>query len=492
MDTIFPSYPQATQAGSSRALVFLCLTSLLERIGYYSSRMAQVLLMTSLLAMSPPEASIIYSLKISLEYMVQACSAYISDRMYAWTGMSDAGLWLEAAGSLMLMLCTVLPANAGTDLLRTVFLAGLALSVTGSALFKPNLVALTALTATEKKRAPLKRLTWLYAAANGGALIGIMLVSISQAARSEPNNFFLPLTISFIATTAAALLFRLQKNRALGHVQYRQWQQNDDEEQPPYLPAEQSKWKALQPAGILLVVVSLLLYLPTNAIPNKIPFVLFLPLIFPLMQLAARGTGHEDRQRIWRLLSLMVIAFLYWIIVEYSNSFYPYSVTPAAMQAAGTVVAAVLCIVAASAFSGKIALRPFAMIGTGFLLQAIIYCIVFAMLPLSGQPGYHMLLITMLIGSLAEVLFSPVMLYIAYRIGPERYPASSMFYSTLGTGCAGSVAYFLPSLSQGDTMPVLFGYRPHAPGELALICGVVIAGISLLVWLTGSRLKKWM
>src|SRR5262249_51527932 len=139
VDSTVATSPQSrTILGQPRGLATLFLTEMWERFTYYGMRAILILFMTAAvmdggLGISDKTASSIYGLYLACTYLLSLLGGWIADRLI---GAQRAVL----SGGVFIMTGNAMLASGSTQ----IFFLGLAVTVFGVGLLKPNISAIVA------------------------------------------------------------------------------------------------------------------------------------------------------------------------------------------------------------------------------------------------------------------------------------------------------------------------------------------------------------
>jgi POT family proton-dependent oligopeptide transporter len=485
--------------GHPRGLATLFMTEFFERFTYYGLRTMLVLFLAASTTAANPgygidneTAGAVYALFAGCAYLVTVPGGWIADQLVGQRNAVFAGGIFIAIGNFI---CAI-PATPA------VFYGGLAVTVLGIGLLKPNV---SSVVGSLYEGQPGSRRDAGFSIFYMGINLGAALGPIIAGGLGEDINWRLGFGICGFAMLIGLLQFKMTE-RYLGASGL-----------PPDLPAAQKRktWMLVAGAGVLAVIGGMVLFLGDSVPSEKsLAHGLFvaevaLAVAFFGYVLLFGGLDSQEKKRIGVIIIFFLCAALFWggfeqqattfniFALDYTDrSFlghlYHEGVHPAAYYQAINPI----CIILFAPFFAWIWVSlgvrnldpsaPFKM-GLGLILLGFGFLIMMwaAQMVVSsgGKVGPVWLLMAYLVHTFGELCLSPVGLSNVTKLSPPRFVSRMMGTWFLGAAIGNTVA----GLVGGHTSSLTQQELPAAFWTMTLIGG----GAGVFILLISRALRGW-
>lgn len=309
----------ATKSGHPRGLYVLFVTEMWERFSYYGMRAIFVLFLTKALLYTDKDASNIYGSYTGLVYLTPLIGGYISDRYWGNRRSIFAGGLLMAIGQFLMFFS----GNAlGTDLSKTMMLAGLTFLIIGNGFFKPNISTMVGQLYPKGDSRIDGAFTIFYMGINLGAFFS-PLVCGGLGDTGDVHDFKWGFLAAGIGMVVSVITFELLKNKfivgpdgepiGMPPSHYKTAKVEKAAETPK---TNMNKIYSILGIGLLLVYV-FHSFLGLDIIGSCI---FASALAIPAMIISDGSLTKDEKQRIWVIFILAFFVIFFWSAFEQAGA----------------------------------------------------------------------------------------------------------------------------------------------------------------------------
>tara|TARA_B100000609_G_scaffold198574_1_gene198558 strand:+ start:35261 stop:36853 length:1593 start_codon:yes stop_codon:yes gene_type:complete len=448
-----------------KALFFLFFAEFWERFSYYGMRALLVLYMVSALKYTKKDAYGVYAAYGAMVYATPILGGLIAEKLF---GYQKAILWggiLMAAGHF-----------AMAFEYKLVFFLALALLILGNGFFKPNISSF--ISTFYEKNDPRKdgAYTLFYMGINAGAF----LTPLTCGAIGEIAGWHYGFGLAGVGMVLGLVVFMIGQRMGVF----------EDKGAPP--DAELlSQEKFILPNEWLIYLASILalpllmILIQHNEVLDVGLGLLGVSMLGYLVVMGARDENHEEGQRLWVIVILLLFTTLFWTFFELAGS----AITLYTKENVNKVmfgqklatsmfqsVNPLFIILLAPAFSGiwnlmnKKNIEPSAPIkfSLGLILLGVgFFGFTFGQgFAKDGMVPVYFLIFAYLLHTLGELCLSPVGLSLVTKLSPTRIVGFIMGIWFLSSSIAHQAGKFVAGLTAPDTTSLakdLFGSFSQTP-----------------------------
>ena len=462
---------EKTLLGHPRQLWMLFMTEFWERFSFYGMRWALTLYIVAQFfggdQSGQAYASRTYGAFLALVYATSIFGGYAADRLIGYQRSILLGAIITAAGLFMITVPD-----------QQIFLAGLAVVITGNGLFKPNISTMVGQLYKQGDPRRDSGFTIFYMGINAGALVAPLFTGwLASHLTNTPmeQNYKAVFLTTGIGMIISFLWFWFGR-RQLGDIG-----------RPPQGSGAGKMFVVLVGAAICAPVIYFLL---SQVGANLIQYGLTALLVLLALLLIFEGIreGNVQRDKVFAMIALFVFNILFWMFFEQAGSSFNFlaenivdrdfggwefpvgwfqSVNPIAI-----VILAPIITMVWSALNSKNAEpsipRKF---GLGLLLNGLSFTVLMyalSSLVVNGQIPFWPLVLTYVIQTVGELCLSPIGLSMVTKLAPSK---------SVGLAMGG---WFL-SISVGNNLSGIFA--GSVSGETGMTVASALSGFTFSFYL---------
>ena len=300
-----PTSPRFKQVlGHPQPLWMLFMTEFWERFCYYGMRWALVLYIVSQFYSNNPRAQVqanhLYGIYTGLIFAGCIFGGYMADRLLGYQRSILLGALILAVGQFFV----AIP-------LQSSFEVGLAISVVGSAFFKPNVSAIVGKIYQNADPRRDRGFTLFYMGINAGSLVSPLLTGwLAQSVFGTPTsqNYQVVFIVSGIGMVISLIWFLLGKKQL----------QNVGAPPPQHQSLRYPIVIFFSAVGVTPGIYWLLKHLQANVMAWILAAML--AGLFVFMAIVAAKQGRIEVHRVFAMLTIFLFNIVFWIFFEQAGS----------------------------------------------------------------------------------------------------------------------------------------------------------------------------
>jgi len=477
---------EKTFMGHPRQLWMLFMTEFWERFSFYGMRWALTLYIVAQFyggdQSGQAYASHTYGAFLALVYATSIFGGYAADRLIGYQRSILLGALITAAGLFMI-----------TAPNQQIFLAGLAVVITGNGLFKPNISTMVGQLYKQGDPRRDSGFTIFYMGINAGALVAPLITGwLASAVTNTPmeQNYKIVFLTTGIGMIISFLWFWFGR-RQLGEIG-----------RPPQGSGSKNMFVVLAGSAVCAPVIYFLLA-KVGADIIQYGLTAMFVLLAVLMVVEGVREGAVQRDKVFAMIALFIFNILFWMFFEQAGSSFNFlaenivnrdfggwefpvgwfqSVNPIAI----VVLAPIITMIWSALNSMKAEPSVPRKFGLGLILNGLSFVVLMyalSHLVVDGRIPFWPLVLTYVIQTVGELCLSPIGLSMVTKLAPSKSVGLAMggwFLSiSVGNNLSG---IFAGSVSGATGMTVASALHGFTFSFYLLVgAGVVLFLISPLI-----------